>query len=47
MINIGDDTGARFVKTCIVGNEKIPGASIQEAGRGINESIEAFRTIPI
>lgn len=43
MISIGYDIGTRFVKACIVEDEKILGYSVQEAGIGISESIEAAR----
>jgi len=43
MIGIGYDIGTRFVKACLVEDENMLGFSIQEAGIGISESIEAAR----
>lgn len=40
MICIGYDIGTRFIKTCIVENEKILGTSIKEVGRRIRDTIE-------
>jgi len=42
-MSIGYDIGTRFVKTCIVENEKIIGASVQEAGRSIDKAIDTAR----
>ncbi len=40
MITLGYDVGTRFVKTCIVENENILGASVSETGGNIKKTID-------
>ncbi|MBN1496046.1 MAG: hypothetical protein JXA07_04710 [Spirochaetes bacterium] len=43
MITLGFDIGTRYIKACVVRDEKIMGYSIRESGRNIREIIDTTR----